>query len=311
MLYQVLPTALQSRIPALPSFRRSINDLRTKGQHGKSNSVPELLRPVTPPPGYTTRPGSGSATPNRLSLTSTTSLFEDMEDDPEEVEGMNIPSAVAAYETVSGVNWQYARHGVSMITQAHQHSSDLFKEDDPAVPSLIRSLYIHGVTWLLRGLPSDLTPDETLSLRAALPQPLSPASANDHALVARGPTGVAMREGPAPEPTVLQRATASIVFHLVMLVHFLLPYVRLLLGHAFEYERKNRITRRVLNSSVSTVDEISRRSVRVLQAICQMNDGKVGEALNRAVVYGASGITGGVQQGLEDALRSEAFRKGS
>jgi hypothetical protein len=107
LIYQVLPAMVQNRIPTLPSLRRSVSGFHTRGLHMKNKSVTEMSLPETPPPGYTSRSGSGSTTP--------TSLF-DISDDTSDValrSGMSTPTPlVAAYETSTGVNWQHARHGM-------------------------------------------------------------------------------------------------------------------------------------------------------------------------------------------------------
>jgi len=98
MFYHVLPTMVQSRLPMLPSLRRSLSELHTRSSHSKSTSLPETMRPSTPPPDYTSRPGSGSATPYRCDVADDGTGREGVPTDP-------------IYETSSGINWQYARHG--------------------------------------------------------------------------------------------------------------------------------------------------------------------------------------------------------
>jgi hypothetical protein len=114
ILYQVLPAMVQNRIPTLRSLRRSVSDFHTRGQHSKSKSLTEMSLPETPPPGYTTRPGSGSNTPYRSSLASASEF--DIPDDGSDMalsSGTSTPIPLPAiYETLTGVNWQYARHGM-------------------------------------------------------------------------------------------------------------------------------------------------------------------------------------------------------
>jgi hypothetical protein len=98
MLYHVLPIIVQSRLPMLASLRRSISELHTRSSHSKSKSLPEMARPATPPPDYTSGPGSGSATPYRSDFEDNGSRRDDTCTSP-------------TYERTSGINWQYARHG--------------------------------------------------------------------------------------------------------------------------------------------------------------------------------------------------------
>lgn len=120
ILYHVLPTMVQTRMPTLPSFRRSLNGLRNRGLHGKSQSTPDISRPVTPPPGYSTRPGSGHASPERRASTTQGSMFDTL-DDMAEGSSASVAASPApmftAYESRSGVNWQFARHGTGSPTR--------------------------------------------------------------------------------------------------------------------------------------------------------------------------------------------------
>lgn len=110
MLYQVLPPIMQNRMPKLPSLRRSVSNFR--GSHSKNNSMSEASLPRTPPPGYTSRPTSGNATPSQRLSTGTTLSF-DLEDgvsiasSEDSVRGLSEP----VYEMASGIQWQHARHG--------------------------------------------------------------------------------------------------------------------------------------------------------------------------------------------------------
>lgn len=163
---------------------------------------------------------------------------------------------------------------------------------------------MHGITYLLRGLPADLTPEETLSLQAALPQGLVNLSANpdEHALIAVGQRIPVAQATPPREPTILHRITATVVFQTFILLQFLLPYIRLFITQAYQFERKHRITKRMVSTGVCTVDEMSRRSLRLSQTVCQMNDGKVGQAINEMTLWWIRGFTGGIQQGIEEGL---------
>lgn len=113
MLYHMLPTMVSDRIPTLPSLRRSLNDARNRATHSKSNSITELSQPETPPPGYSSRPGSGCATPNRFSLAfaETESDFSDDASERPSSSRSALPPSFGAHETVTGINWKYASQG--------------------------------------------------------------------------------------------------------------------------------------------------------------------------------------------------------
>lgn len=117
MIYQVLPTMVSSHLPTIPSIRRSIGEIRDRRMHSKTNSITELPQPGTPPPGYTERPGSGSATPNRPSLVVSEADLE-FPDDASERPGSSMssnPPLFSAYEMKTGINWKYASQGTNKL----------------------------------------------------------------------------------------------------------------------------------------------------------------------------------------------------
>jgi hypothetical protein len=132
VLYHLLPATVQSRMPILPSFRRSVRDFGTLGLQSKSSSTPEIALPRTPPPDYTSRPTSVSTTPNwhRSVASTSVSAFEN---------GLSIagsepatfPQTVFTYEGSTGINWQHARHGM-----LHAHNR------------LRRTLILHRCSWI-------------------------------------------------------------------------------------------------------------------------------------------------------------------
>ncbi|CBX91587.1 predicted protein [Plenodomus lingam JN3] len=134
MLYQMLPTVVTSRLPTLPSLRKSLNEVRNRGLHSKSSSLSVASEPTTPPPGYSTRPGSSSATPNHFSLGFTETEF-DFSDDASEQSSLSGSAPVpmlGAHETATGINWKYASQGgfvhgrdlaASVLTEFRQESN--------------------------------------------------------------------------------------------------------------------------------------------------------------------------------------------
>lgn len=125
MLYNVLPMAVQSRIPSLPSLRRSVSHFRAQGaQHRKSNSnisAIDMQRPETPPPEYRSREGSGSNTPVRQPSLAMTPAERDATAEDEDVATQEIMEEyqrtfASSYETTSGVNWSFARQGTLLTT---------------------------------------------------------------------------------------------------------------------------------------------------------------------------------------------------
>lgn len=128
------------------------------------------------------------------------------------------------------------------------------------------------------------------------------ADVSNGQLVYQGSRHVAEPHRPPPEPSWLHRLLASSIIQFFLLLHLLLPYVKLFIGHAYQYERQHRISERLVSSSINTVDELGRRSIRFTNAIFQMNDGKVGQAINDLTLWWLRGVTGGIHEGVSEGF---------
>jgi hypothetical protein len=106
MIHHVLPTVLSSRLPTLPSIRRSISDMRERSC--AKRELAEEDTPGTPPPGYTSRLGSGSTTPEMCGMRDGEMEGSEF---PDHVSERLLSSPLAASEVDTGVKWKYARQG--------------------------------------------------------------------------------------------------------------------------------------------------------------------------------------------------------
>jgi hypothetical protein len=303
MFFQVLPAVVQSRIPNIPSIRQSFSDLRrTRSLHSKSSSTMEATVPETPPPEYASRPGSGIATPY-----GNISASFDFDDDASITSSAYlIRSLSLPYETSTGISWQHARHGVVAMHQAHQQASAPF-DNDEVMATIIRSQYVHSLTLFLRSLPSSLTLAEQMSLHDAMPQDV--LSLHDDAPQALIPRNAEPMTKTTPERSLLWRTTAWIVLKLFLLIHILVPYLKHFMRSAAKFESDHQVTRRVFSTSVAMGGGFGRECWRLSQAICQMNDGMIGDVVSEAVGYCAESIGGGIQQGITEARSQQVARR--
>lgn len=190
------------------------------------------------------------------------------------------------------------------MNQAQQESIVLIRDTEDGSAILTRQLYLHGMSYLLRGIPSELTPEEQLSLQAAIPANLCNHT-NDASVSALIPVtrqAEVTREGSNEDLSLLHRITATIAFQAFVLIQLILPYVKLFIGHAYRWERENKVTQRLFNNGIIAVDELSRRSLQLSRTVCQMNDGKVGQAINDMTLWWVRGVTGGIQQGISEGV---------
>jgi hypothetical protein len=162
------------------------------------------------------------------------------------------------------------------------------------------------MAYLLRGLPADLTLEETLSLQVALPPALDTHTRSDvHALLPVPQRNQSPQRTCPQDATILHRLTATLVLQTFILIQFLLPYIKLFLSHTYQFERKHQITKRLVNTGITTVDELGRRSLELSRTVCQMNDGMVGQAISEMTTWWVAGVTGGLQQGLAEGLKTK------
>lgn len=116
MLYTVLPAMLQERIPSLPSIRRALSDMRTTSRpFDISRTTSEAMLPRSPPPGYTSRPGSAVVSRHGSNRSSIDTTREDgelfREALSETTAGTGTPPPFAVSESRTGIKWKYANQG--------------------------------------------------------------------------------------------------------------------------------------------------------------------------------------------------------
>jgi hypothetical protein len=319
MLYTVLPAMVQQRIPSLPSLRRTLSDMRSQTRPPNTPRTASDAFPRSPPPGYTSRPVSAELSrhsSNRSSIdhTDDEDLFQEALSD-DVAPPMSEPPPFTAPEVHTGIKWRYASQGTSPMTSAQAHTTDhspgvslsaqAYAESqsshhDETSVVLTRQMYIHSLTYLLRGLPATLSPEETVSLQAALPPNLVITASCDHDLPFSSPNR--HTDPPSDPSSILHRLTATIIFETFVLLQFLLPYIKLFLAHAYRFEREHNVAQRLVNSGITGVDAVRRTGMQLTQTICQMNDGKLGVALNDLMFWCVRGITGGLQQGIQEGV---------
>lgn len=112
MLYSILPAIVTSRVPMIPSLRRSVTGYRARSLHTKSDSLTDASSISTPPPCYTSRPASGCATPERGFRETSVDFSDDASERPRS-SGSAFPQVINTYEAETGVNWRYASQGTS------------------------------------------------------------------------------------------------------------------------------------------------------------------------------------------------------
>ena len=148
-----------------------------------------------------------------------------------------------------------------------------------------RKLYLDAVAYLIQGLPSDLTDEETHHLKTALPTPLKDLTHPE-------PTPAKKQD-----PSLLHRSLASTIVAICLLLRLLLPYLKLFVAMAYDYDRAHHVRERVFAFSVTAADSCGKRGV-ALASTAMTN-----EVLLGAVTYWVDGIRGGLNEGLGEGLK--------
>lgn len=189
---------------------------------------------------------------------------------------------------------------------AGQESSVASRDSNDGSSSLVRQLYIHGLSYLLRGLPNNLSPEEKISVSSAVPEDVAALRAvkiqSTELVQIKSRVLLDPNSAEYQKPSILHRALAALIVQMFLVVQFLLPYIKVFMAAAYRYERRHRISERVLSSGINTMDGVMRRSMEISNTVCSMNDGKVGQALNELAVYWIRSVTGGIHDGVAEGL---------
>ncbi|TGO13542.1 hypothetical protein BTUL_0068g00510 [Botrytis tulipae] len=308
MLYSMLPSIVQSRLPRIPSIRKTV-DIYGFVSGRKSESTL-----------------SGASTPGSLSSSSTITLVNERnsissdgetdsyfiddshssdEDFPHPLKNRQLQT-IGLSEIKSGIGWKFANQGYNLLALSFEEASVISQNTQFSNTSLARQLYVHALTYLLRALPSDLSTEENMSLQSAIPTEIV------ESLQEESYTSENSQDSNTGEPpSLLQRSIAAIIIQLFILFQFILPYLKQILSSAYQYDRTHKISEKVLSKGIVTVDTIGKSSLAVTCAVYGMSDGKVGQALRDAAAWIVEGVTGGVHEGVSEGLMMLGARNGT
>lgn len=172
--------------------------------------------------------------------------------------------------------------------------------------ALIRSLFIDAIGYLLEALPANLTPEETRTIRNRLPEEirstLPPFSKCDENCTLPCQDPNCSSRFPPSQPSLLHRTLASTIVQLFLVVHFLIPYLKIFLRNLYQYERTHHVSERVLASSIDAVDALGKGSLNIGGAVLKVGDGKLGTAIQGAATWWVEGVTGGIYEGVGEGM---------
>lgn len=182
---------------------------------------------------------------------------------------------------MSGVRWRFARHGSNTLQTSLAES----QSSNAQTQAFSRQIYIDAVAYLAQGLPCDLTDQEILHLRNALPEPLTDLTPP--------------REIPQKKrtPSLLHRSLASTIVAICLLVRLAFPYIKLFIAAVYSYDRTYNVRERLFAFGVTAADSLGKTSM-ALAGTAMTNEVVLG-----AVTYWVDGICGGVSEGLGEGMK--------
>jgi hypothetical protein len=152
--------------------------------------------------------------------------------------------------------------------------------------------------------------EESLSIRAALPtgviSPLRAEVSGDECHLLHGSPAEGSGRPRTSEPSVLHRTLAYTIIHIFLFVQFILPYIKVILRAAYEYERTHHISEKVLAGSIDTVDGLGRIGIRGSGAVWGSS---LALGLGEVVSWVVDGVSGGIQEGLGEGMARVGIRK--
>lgn len=195
--------------------------------------------------------------------------------------------------------------GCKLLDISLHESYSVERDRGTGIRLFSRQLYIHALTYLLRGLPIDLSPEETISIQSSIPEVIREdiaqrARAQELVRIQQGQ--LRGREGTKAQRSILHRAVAYTVLQFFLLFNLMLPYIRIFVGCLYRCERKHRLSERIFSAGINGLDIMGKRGVELSQTVYGLNDGKVGQSINEILVWWISGVTGGIHEGVGEGL---------
>lgn len=306
-----IPASIRRRLPRLPRLylcsHKAGGEIEPGGslRHGlQSASEPHLpsFTPLAEPIGTEVqRPSTASD--------------DSFDSEPGSITPLIGESYPARYETDSGLRWNRVAPGRKPRMKEQDgcrfnessafgllRNAGLEAQQPQADGRLSRSLYINALMYLLDALPADLTPDETTMLKQRLPETVKASIAPPPPIVQNVTSETTIPKVVSPTRSSLHRLLASTIVQLFLLVRLLLPYIRLLLHRAFEYERSHRITEHIFIATLDAVDSLGKSSADFGTTLCKFNEGRVGVAVGNMATWWVEGIAGGIYEGVGEGM---------
>lgn len=288
LLYMLLPPIIHRRVSSFRSPRRTSSSSSIPQRHSRAGSDTSIAS-ITPPPSYRNSivydescPAFSSLPPSRPSSSGSVTPLLNREPRDE-------------------IECKYAQHGQTLLAMSMQEVGSLSHS-----PGLRRRLYLDSLTYLLQGLPSNLSTDEELSLRAALPPSLLPAISLETQLTLssgdKSGTDTSARTTDSAQSSSVQRAIATMVFYAFVAISIVLPYVQLLAQQAYQYERRYKVREWLASQGVVAADSIGKQTLALATGAYALQNSKFGHTIKEVGGWWLQSVSLGVCDGVGEGM---------
>lgn len=154
-----------------------------------------------------------------------------------------------------------------------------------------RDAYIDGLSYLLRGLPENLTSRERERLRLSMPAELEMAI----------PTSMQTTSQTEPRSSSVYRLTNAAVVNTVIVLSLLVPYLVLLLQWLASLERRYKVSESVGQLFMSITSTVAHKATRVVDA-SRSGNGRVGDQVLGNVLWTVEEVTRGLYDGVDRGI---------
>jgi hypothetical protein len=190
--------------------------------------------------------------------------------------------------------------GFELISRSANEAASPSQDAD-----LTRRLYIDGVAYFLRGLPTDLTAEERIRLGVALP-PQPDSSSIPHSLLAIAPatSGELTAEGATVVRFFsLRPLVAKLTVYIVLCLKLVFYYLGTVMRKLYRYDRRHHISDRAIVQCALFLDYGWRLTTSTGSRVCNMNDGQVGQFLGELLRCFADEVSNGLHDGLGEVFQ--------
>ncbi|GKZ21136.1 hypothetical protein AbraIFM66951_008674 [Aspergillus brasiliensis] len=318
----VIPASLRRRITRLyPSMHRSVRaeagvKASTAGKPGggsmaspRQPSGPGRLELVGSLPDFPSgptfqRPSTASSVSNgpEVCFSSVSEKSQELSDISsfESSRSSDVSSPMASkYEADSGLRWNRIVPALNLLQNACHEAQQ--RQCDSR---LARILYVDALGYLLDGLPEDMNDQETTKIQNKLPTSVKESLAAPvmTELPAAGPHSLPAGENSLPERSYLHRFLSSTIIYFFIMLQILMPYVKVLMRHLYQYERSHRVTERAVTKVLGAADNFGKRGIVIGAAVLNYNEGRVGAIIFDLASWWVTGIVGGICEGFAEGM---------